>query len=284
MAVSQNGYSANDRTVIASYTVPGTALKIALRKGDVSVVLLDFLRRYNAEIEPLTHNPQDLWGYAERTIRGSSTTLSNHSSGTAADMRAMAHPLGVVGTFNAVQMARLRALVDSYNGVLRWGGDYGTPARGGRAGSRVDEMHVEINAGPAAVKAVADRIRSGALPASTTPSGDWFDMATKDDLKAAIREELGGVIFQTTGTLPNRRGPGGTNLPSTGGDTLWGYAMSADGAAYRIEGVVNSLRTAIQQNAIGTSTTTNTFTPAKTLADFTTAELLSELSRRTEGK
>ena len=152
MPTSQNGYSANDRSVIATYTVPGTTLKIALRMGDVSVVLLEYLRRYHLEVESLYHQPQDLWGYAERTIRGSSTTLSNHASGTASDARAVDHPLGAVGTFNATELHALNRLLAYFEGVLRHGKDY----RG-----RKDEMHVEINAGPAAVRRIADKIRSG---------------------------------------------------------------------------------------------------------------------------
>lgn len=138
--------------MIATYTVPGTTLRIPLRKGDVSVVLLDFLARYHREVESLYHNPQDLWGYADRTIRGSSDDLSNHASGTAADHRAVDHPLGVRGTFTDAEERALDALLADYDGVLRHGKDYS---------GRADEMHVEINAGGAAVKQVADRIRSG---------------------------------------------------------------------------------------------------------------------------
>lgn len=152
MPVSQNGYSANDRSLIARYTVPGTALKIALRKGDVSVVLLDYLARYNVEVEPLSHNPQDLWGYAERTIRGSATELSNHASGTAADCRATRHGLGMENTFTAAEEARLNNLLASYRGVLRHGKDYT---------GRKDPMHIEVIGSPAQVKAQADRIRGG---------------------------------------------------------------------------------------------------------------------------
>lgn len=164
MPVSQNGYSANDRSVIASYTVPGTNLKIALRKGDVSVVLLEYLRRYNLEVEPLSHNPQDLWGYAERTIRGSATVLSNHASGTAADHRAMAHPLGIPNTYTPAQKAALLNLVRWFEGVLRWGGSYS---------GRVDEMHIEIDKGPAEVARIANKVRNrGASPAPTTTPED----------------------------------------------------------------------------------------------------------------
>lgn len=166
MPTSQNGYSANDRSVIASYTVPGTTLRIALRKGDVSVVLLEYLRRYHREVESLYHQPQDLWGYAERTIRGSSTTLSNHASGTAIDARAVDHPLGAVGTFTATELHALRRLLAYFEGVLRWGGDY----RG-----RKDEMHAEVVGTPAEVRRIADKIRSGApsaIPAIPPSSAD----------------------------------------------------------------------------------------------------------------
>lgn len=155
MPTSANGYSANDRSVIASYTVPGTTLRIALRKGDVSVVLLEYLRRYHREVESLYHKPQDLWGYAERTIRGSSTRLSNHASGTAADARAVRHPLGAVGTFRASELHALNRLLAFFEGVLRHGKDYS---------GRKDEMHVEINRGSAEVARIARKIRSGASP------------------------------------------------------------------------------------------------------------------------
>lgn len=185
MPTSQNGFSANDRSVIASYTVPGTSLRIALRKGDVSVVLLEFLRRYHLEVEPLHNTPQDLWGYAERTIRGSSTTLSNHASGTAVDVRATAHPLGKRGTFTPAKLAALRRLLADFGPVLRWGGDYV---------SRPDEMHIEINAGATTVKRLADGIRAhnGTAPAASTeeplswstPLPDYYT-ANPDDRLAA---------------------------------------------------------------------------------------------------
>lgn len=180
MPTSQNGYSANDRSIIASYTVPGTALRVSLRKGDVSVVLLDYLRRYNVEVEPLAHVPQDLWGYAERTIRGSSTELSNHASGSAVDCRATRHGLGTTGTFTAGELRALDALLHSYGGVIRHGKDYV---------GRKDPMHAEIVGTPAQVKTVADRIRSGSSP---IPSPE-------DDLKDDERAWLAALYDQVTG-------------------------------------------------------------------------------------
>lgn len=155
MATSQNGYRANDRSLIASYSVPGG--KIAMRKGDVATVLTYFAKRFHSEVEPLKWPGN--WGYAERTIRGNSTTLSNHASGTAIDLNAPKHPLGKVGTFSSAQRGRIRKILNDCGGVLRWGGDYS---------GRKDEMHVEINAGTAAVARVAKAIRAGKKPG---PSG-----------------------------------------------------------------------------------------------------------------
>lgn len=83
-----------------------------------------------------------------------------------------------------------------------------------------------------------------AAPAVTPKQEDWLTMATKDEVAAAVRavvqEELGGVVWQTTGALPDRRGPNGA--PSGHyADTLWGYVMSAEGAAYRTEQLLNQL-------------------------------------------
>lgn len=164
--VSQNGYSANDRSVIGRYSLPGG--EVALRAGDVSVVLLWCANRWHETVEPLRW--PGIWGFAERTIRGSTTVLSNHASGTALDLNAPAHPLGVAAArnFSPGQITSVHQLIDACDGAVRWGGDYDNPARGGVAGSRPDPMHLEINAGGAAVRAVADRIRAGA--ARPTPS------------------------------------------------------------------------------------------------------------------
>ena len=79
----------------------------------------------------------------------------------------------------------------------------------------------------------------------TKPGEDWFDMATKEDLavvvNAAIDAKLGRTIWETTGTLPNRRGPGGSELKGGGQDSLWGYSINADGFGYRIEQLLNQV-------------------------------------------
>lgn len=161
MPASANGWSANDRSVIASYDLPGG--RVALRKGDVSVVLLWCANEWHRTVEPLVW--PGIWGYAERTIRGSSTTLSNHASGTAIDCNAPQHPLGtaITANFSAAEIHAVRRIVAFCEGVIRWGGDYV---------NRRDGMHLEINSGAEAVKRIADKIRSGVAPSiPVTPGG-----------------------------------------------------------------------------------------------------------------
>lgn len=152
MTNSQNGYKAGDTSLIGSYTVPGTDVRINLRKGDVSVVLLDFAQWYNENIEKLRQ--ADTGGYNYRPIAGSKT-VSNHGSGTAEDLRWNDHPLGAVGTFSAAEAAKIRARLKYYEGVIRWGGDYS---------GRKDEMHFEINKGPSDVTRIASKIRADRAP------------------------------------------------------------------------------------------------------------------------
>lgn len=186
MAVSQNGWKANDRSLIASYKVGGG--KIAIRKGDVATVLVYVAKRFHSEVEELVYPGN--WGYAERPIRGSRTT-SNHASGTAIDLNAPRHPLGKRGTFSKSQVRKIRKILNDCGGVVRWGGDYR---------NRKDEMHFEINAGSARVREVARAIRPGKKPSSTpkVPAGyryvkygDTLRRGTYGDPVGAAQKMLG---------------------------------------------------------------------------------------------
>jgi len=172
---SQNGWPANNRSLVASFTIPGSTRKIALRIGDCSVVLLDILAWIHAHVRKLDTGQLDDWGYAERTIRGSPTDLSNHASGTAADVDALLHPLGVKGTWLPAERDAIHGRLGLYEGVVRWGLDYDDVARGGVRGSRVDEMHFELNAGSDAVARVARKLR-GNPPQPAPPGGPVSDV------------------------------------------------------------------------------------------------------------
>jgi D-alanyl-D-alanine carboxypeptidase len=208
MPTSQNGFSANDRSVIASYTVPGTNRKVALRKGDTAVILLDLAAWIHAHIEPIDVGEFDDWGYAERNIRGSTTTLSNHASGTALDINAVKHPLGVHGTWTADQKRRINARLAYYEGCIRFGENYS---------GRVDPMHLEINAGPAACKRVADKIRS---TTAAQPSGGFL-MSLSDAEQGEALALLRTINTQLTGDTDGS-GPDGWGWPS------WRYGSGKD--------------------------------------------------------
>ena len=135
MTTSQNGWTASKVRAdigIESFLIPGTKVKLACNK-DVAPLLVGFATEFHALIEPIDEGSLDDWGYCYREVRGSTTALSNHSSGTAIDLNATKHPLGKAGTFPLEKVAMIQALAKKYS--LTWGGDY----RG-----RKDEMHFEI--------------------------------------------------------------------------------------------------------------------------------------------
>jgi hypothetical protein len=148
MLYSQNGYSANNSSLMASYTVPTTKVRVTLRKGDVSVILLYLLEQYDNTVEPLTQ--ADTGGYNPRSIIGA-RTISNHGSGTAVDTRWKKHPRGKRNTFTAKQKTAVRKILGFLEGVVRWGEDYKS--------APVDGMHFEVIGQPAAVARMADKIR-----------------------------------------------------------------------------------------------------------------------------
>jgi hypothetical protein len=168
MAVySQNGYSANDRSVITTYTVTKTGRRMALRVGAPGEMLADFIQWFDENIRDLDPGILDEWGYAERPIRGGSE-LSNHASGTAGDVDATKWPLGVQASsyLTPAEIDRVHAKLAEYQGCIRWGGDYS---------GRRDPMHFEIDRdGPtvarvwAAIKAARAAGGKPADPARTT--------------------------------------------------------------------------------------------------------------------
>ena len=137
MPTSQNGWPANDVSRTQSYKVPGSARAVRCVKGDAGELLTLVAAWVHANVEPIDHDrvPDD-WGYAERPIRGSSTTLSNHASGTAIDFNAEQHPLGVHGTWSTSERTKVNAMLNLLDGTVRWGDNYS---------GRKDGMHFEIN-------------------------------------------------------------------------------------------------------------------------------------------
>ena len=160
MSKSQNGWPAGtkDQIKIVSPKVPGTTVDFpqGVLAGDVETVLMYVAAQFHATVEPLVDG--HCWGYFYKNIEGSGE-LSNHASGTALDLNAPAHPMGKANTFSAAKRKAIRKILDFCEGVVRWGGDYK---------GRKDDMHFEIDAGPAEVARIAKKIR--ALDAQPAPS------------------------------------------------------------------------------------------------------------------
>jgi len=110
-------------------------------------LLVGFAAEFHTLIEPIDTGGLDDWGYCFRMVRGTTDKLSNHSSGTAIDLNATQHALGKVGTFEAGKVPMIRALAKKYG--LTWGGDYK---------NRKDEMHFEVNIGPAKVAELVKKL------------------------------------------------------------------------------------------------------------------------------
>jgi hypothetical protein len=209
MPTSQNGWSANDVSQTASYKIAGTSRALRLRKGPAGELLALLAAWIDANVESMDNEKiMDDWGYAERPIRGSSTTLSNHASGTAFDYNATKHPLGTSGNWSASAKSKINAKLNQLGGTVRWGENYS---------GRRDPMHFEINvrptaAGLAAINRAVATMKGSVKPTVPAPGtgkpvdkpGDGIDMTV---VAASIRYGANGGYFhsgQTTG--PNSAG------------------------------------------------------------------------------
>lgn len=158
MSTSQNGFDVLGKNDPRLYTwkIPANTgekiREIPLRNGSAGFLLIHLAMWFDDTIEDVDGGLLDDWGYAYRPIRGYSTTMSNHASGTAVDLNATRHVLGQENTFSAAEERRIRHRVnDFFDGTIRWGGEY----RG-----RKDEMHWEIDASMAHCERVARRLMS----------------------------------------------------------------------------------------------------------------------------
>ena len=152
MSTSQNHWPALDADSprLHTWKIPGAG-RLRLRNGSAGFLLAHLALWFDQRIEDVD-NPVllDDWGYAFRPVRGYTTTLSNHASGTAMDLNATAHPLGKVGTFSRADRALILRRIDRlFERSIRWGGTYT---------GRKDEMHFEINVDLPTAERVARRL------------------------------------------------------------------------------------------------------------------------------
>lgn len=147
MATSQNGFPALSAgsPALHAWEAPGTGRSFILRRGSAGFLLVYLACWYNDVIKPIRLGVWDDWGWAYRPIRNDSD-LSNHASGTAMDIDATKHPLGVAGTFMFTVLYKGRRwvakrLINRFlrrrlRNCIRWGENYD---------GRKDGMHFEID-------------------------------------------------------------------------------------------------------------------------------------------
>ena len=134
---SQNGWPASP----TSSDIDIVSVKMDLKEGrktarvtsSTAGAFEEIIRWWEKNIEPV----KTLGSFNYRSIRGATSTLSNHSSGTAIDINAADHPLGAEGTVPSNMHSKIGAKARSLG--LKWGGDYN---------GRKDEMHFEVNLPP----------------------------------------------------------------------------------------------------------------------------------------
>lgn len=146
---SQNGWPAPPRRR-RTWIVPGTGRHLVLEDGPAGFLLVHLALWFHERIEAIDVGEWDDWGYNFRPIRGATITLSNHSSGTAVDLNATRHPLGVRGSIkDLLLVARIHVRLAFYRRLIAWGGDWH---------GRADEMHWEIVGTRAKVARLAARL------------------------------------------------------------------------------------------------------------------------------
>lgn len=204
MATSQNGWpvytSGSHPDLVAIPRIIGR-----VRRGDVATVFTHFVERFDREVEDVDAGADD-WGYAYRAIRGKTAGYSNHASATAIDLNATRHPLGKVNTFNASQRAAIRKILNDFQGVIRWGGDYS---------GRKDEMHFEINVSPARLAKFVRSALGGAglasnpsggtgRPGITIPNGGLPAPLQEDFMSELTAQEQRNMYARIMGALPGK--------------------------------------------------------------------------------
>lgn len=196
MAISQNGWPVVDKNGTVSYKIAGTTRALRLRTGAAGQLLALFAAWFDKNIETIDNDKvMDDWGWAPRPIRGG-TTPSNHGSGTAEDLNATQHSLGVRNTYSDPQEVKIRAELRLLGGAIRGGLDYA---------NRADEMHFEINVPPtaagyarinAAILVLQNQL-AGKPPTGGTvprpPTGNDYDtLRDKVIASASIRQVANG--------------------------------------------------------------------------------------------
>jgi putative chitinase len=128
--ISENGWPMVDQGSCQWVTVPGCNVSLQIQVGQPVQILRAFAADINAYVQPLRDADSACW------TEGNSVDTSNHLSGTAIDVDWNDHPMGPeYAGWTPAQIAKIRELLDFYEGTVFWGEDWDTPK---------DSMHFQM--------------------------------------------------------------------------------------------------------------------------------------------
>lgn len=148
---SANGWPVLTKEQTKLWIIPGANRELPLRRGDCGFILVYWTDWFDKKIEKIDDGAWDDHGYGLRKIAGTDV-WSNHASGTAVDVNALRHWVGIPNTFlKAWKVTKMKfKLATTFEGLITWGGTWRSP----------DEMHFEINTSdPARVAGLAHKLR-----------------------------------------------------------------------------------------------------------------------------
>ena len=142
---SENGWPMVDSGSCTWVKIPGAPVNLEIQNGDPLWVMRAFAADFHRVSEPRRDEDSACFTWTN------SVPSSNHLSGTAMDLNWKTHPFQIENAgFDAIKLAKLRALLDWYEGIIFWGNDWQSPK---------DAMHFQMGYGTYGNTRVADFIR-----------------------------------------------------------------------------------------------------------------------------
>ncbi|MGP3965825.1 M15 family metallopeptidase [Nonomuraea sp. 3N208] len=133
-----------------TWLISGSSANVTLRLGEVATILLHVAARFHYEIGTLVDG--DVVGHRPLGNTRLSAAESNHSSGTAIDIKPGWYPSGAKGGFFPNEKAVIRDILTECEGLVQWGGD---------SDQALSEGHFQIGVPPGDIRLgqVAEKIQ-----------------------------------------------------------------------------------------------------------------------------
>lgn len=154
---SSNGWPMVDQGSCTWVGIPGTNVTLQIQNGAPLAILRAFAADFHAHVEPLRDPDSACW------TATNSVASSNHLSGTAMDLNWNSHPFQIANAgFDAAKIARVRELIDFYEGTVFWGNDWTSPkdAMHFQLGSRANGGTIDTYGNPHTADFIARKIRA----------------------------------------------------------------------------------------------------------------------------